>query len=115
MKQLELKDIQHVTHKDDPITSKIAIAKLESSGKRYTQAMMVYEIVRDHPDLTPVEMEAFLPPGAGFDYHEIRKRLHEMKGTDLIVSGRRHCRVKTSLQQTWRVATPETRSPKDSA
>ena len=82
----------------DPLTSHIAAESVEASGRAGTQRDRILAYVKAHPNQTAGE----IAQGMNTDQYTPSRRLPELERAGLVrVSGRRACRVKGSLMQTW--------------
>ena len=91
-------DLNHLSHSDDPETSREAIEDLDASGIRATHSEMVLEAVRKHPGRTGPEIAESL----GLEEYQVRRRLSDLKSAGRLQHGEiRECKVKGSRMVTW--------------
>ena len=91
-------DLNHLSHSDDPETSREAIENLESSGIRATHAEMVLQAVREHPGRTGSEIAKAL----GLELYQVRRRLSDLKAAGRVQHGEiRACEVNGTRMATW--------------
>lgn len=94
--------INILSHRDDPSTSRDAIAALTANGGRSQHMAIVLDAVKSHPGLTACELISV----SGLDEYQVRRRLCDLKNAGRLVHGdRRICSVKGSSMVTWRIAT----------
>jgi len=84
----------------DPLSSFEAEEQVERSGKRKTQAIRVFEAVKEYPEQTAGELE-FL---TGIPHNVLCRRLPDLRVNSYVrVACMRTCRVKNCLSQVWEV------------
>ena len=84
----------------DPLSSYMAEEQIEGSGKRKTQAMLVYEAVKEHPMHTAGELEFI----TRIPHSVLCRRLPDLRSNSYVkVACMRTCNVKNSLAQVWEV------------
>ena len=90
-----------LSHRDDPPTSKAAIAKLDASGVRMTHEQLVMAAVTRLPGRTAPELKE----PTGLDEYQVRRRLNGLKIAGRVVRcDARKCTVKGTSHSTWEKA-----------
>jgi hypothetical protein len=82
----------------DPATSHEAAELVEATGRANSQRRAVYDYVRAHPSETGSEIAR----GMGWERAMVSRRLPELRGAGLLVTGKaRVCTVSGTNQMTW--------------
>lgn len=94
---------------DDPATSHEAAAKLEGSGKAFTQRNICLKAVRAQPGLTAAEIADEI----GMERHIPSRRLPELRAMGLVYNGEVClCAVTGNASMTWNPAPPSSAKDK---
>ena len=89
---------QPAARSSDPISSHEAAEAITDSGKRQTQAMLVYLAVLATPNHTSAELAKM----HGFNRHMVARRTADLEHSDKIEkSGMRKCEVNGGKAVTW--------------
>ena len=82
---------------NDPVTSRIAEAAINESGKRFSHQAIIAEYVKKNPGHTAAE----IGEATGLGQIECSRRLSEIFDIDVTHGARRRCNVKGSMMMSW--------------